>query len=48
MTIQGKKEEDKPLAALLPPEFKDVDAKDLFPEFRPGQVSYLQVFFYRS
>jgi hypothetical protein len=28
-----------PLAAMLPPEYADVDVTTIFPEFRPGQVS---------
>ena len=36
--FQDKKEEDKPLAGLLPPEYKGVDVQNLFPEFRSGQV----------
>jgi transcription initiation factor TFIID subunit 1 len=28
----------KPLAAMLPEKFNGVDVRELFPEFRPGQV----------
>lgn len=34
-----------PLGSLRPPELADVDVTDLFPEFRPGQVSYISEIF---
>ena len=40
--VPGEEDEDHkintPLAAMLPPELADRDVKELFPEFRPGQV----------
>jgi hypothetical protein len=30
-----------PLAGLLPPEYANIDVTQLFPDFRPGQVSTL-------
>ena len=37
------KPEYRPLAGMLPEKYKDVDVKELFPEFRHNKVRNLQV-----
>lgn len=38
LTAEELKKLNTPLAAMLPPQLADKDVRDLFPEFRPGQV----------
>ena len=42
-TTPPSKPEYRPLAGMLPEKYKDVDVKELFPEFRHNKVRNVQI-----
>lgn len=43
-TSEAPKKLETPLAAMLPSKYANTNVTELFPDFRPDKVSYLNVF----